>query len=574
MTVATHGGDARVAAAPRDGRRWLTASAVVAALTLAPVAGLVGLALRGSGDLWPHLIATVLPRALIESATLLAGVGAVVAVVGVGTAWIVSAYRFPGRAMFDWALLLPLAIPTYIAAFAYLDILHPIGPVQTALRSALGVQNPRDLWFPEIRSMGGCVFLLGSVLYPYVYLTARSMFLMQSATVLEVARTLGAGGLRTFFVVALPLARPAIAVGVSLALMEALNDIGAAEFLGVRTLTVSIYTTWVNRSSVEGAAQIALAMLAIVVLLVALERWARRRQTVSSGARGVRGAARRTPGALGQAACVIACALPILAGFVAPFAYLLREAWRRIAEFGLPPQILQETLNTVLFASVATVIAVTLGFVVAYAVRIGRGGPARFTLRAASVGYAMPGTVLAVGLLTPLAAFDNMLDGAAREFLGVSTGLLLSGSGAALIYAYVVRFLAIPAGGVEAGLAKIPTTLDHAARNLGERPGGVVRRIHVPLAGPALGAAALLVFVDCMKELSATLLLRPFNFETLATHVYAEASRGTYESGAVAAIAIVLTGLAPVVLVARASARRWTSSHAADDAPVEAITRP
>lgn len=541
---------------PREGGRWFVASLVIAALVLAPVAGLAGLASRGSGDLWPHLIANVLPRAAIDTLVLLLGVGLVVTVVGVGTAWLVATCRFPGRAVFDWALLLPLAIPSYIAAFAYVDLLHPIGPVQGALRGLLGISNPRDLWFPEIRSMGGCIFLLGSVLYPYVYLTARAMFLMQSATVLEVARTLGAGRTRTFFTVALPLARPAIAVGASLALMEALNDLGAAEFLGVRTMTVAIYTTWVNRSSVEGAAQIALVMLALVVALVVVERWARRRQSVAGDARAGRRSAARSLSPQAQALCVIACAAPIVAGFVAPAAYLVREAHRRIAAFGLPPEIWRETANTVAFASVATAITVSLGFVLAYATRVSRGASTRIALRASSVGYAMPGTVLAVGLLTPLAGFDNLVDGALRQAFGLSTGLLLSGTGVALVYAYVVRFLAIPAGSLEAGLAKIPVSLDHAARTLGERPAGVVRRIHAPLAAPALGAAALLVFVDCMKELSATLLLRPLNFETLATHVYAEASRGTYESGAVAALAIVLVGLLPVVLIARASGAR------------------
>ncbi|MFD1333892.1 ABC transporter permease, partial [Methylopila musalis] len=253
-------------------------------LALAPVACLAGLALRGSGDLWPHLAAYVLPQALRDTLLLLVGVGVVASAIGVGAAWIVTAYRFPGRRLFDWALLLPLAMPTYIAAFAYLDLLHPIGPVQTTLRDLFGIVRPRDLWFPDIRSLGGCVFLLGVVLYPYVYLTTRALFLMQSANMLEAARTLGAGGVRAFARVALPLARPAIAVGVSLALMEALNDIGAAEFLGVRTLTVSIYATWVNRSSVEGAAQIALAMLAIVLALVWIERWARRRHGVAAAA--------------------------------------------------------------------------------------------------------------------------------------------------------------------------------------------------------------------------------------------------------------------------------------------------
>lgn len=546
-----------VAAPPRPGRRWLLASVAVALLALAPAAGLVGLALRGSGDLWPHLAAHVLPRALLDTLLLLAGVGAVVSAVGVGTAWIVTAYRFPGRRLFDWALLLPLAMPTYIAAYAYLDLLHPIGPVQTTLRGLFGVARPQDLRLPDIRSLGGCVALLGLVLYPYVYLTTRALFLTQSANMLEAARTLGAGGFRAFASVALPLARPALAVGVALALMEALNDIGAAEFLGVRTLTVSIYSTWVNRSSVEGAAQIALALLAIVLALVWLERFARRRHGVATAANAPRRASARTPGPLGQGLCVLACALPILLGFGAPAAYLADAAWARVAEFGLPPQLGREIYASMAFAGAATLLAVALGFLVAYAARMTREAPmARVALRAASVGYAMPGAVLAVGLLTPLAAFDNAVDGLMRQAFGVSTGLLLSGAGAALVYAYVVRFLAIPIGAAEAGLARIPLTLDHAARSLGAGPAAVAGRVHLPLAAPAVGAAALLVFVDAMKELPATLLLRPLNVETLATHVYGEAARGTYESGAVAALAIVLCGLPPVALIARASLRR------------------
>ena len=256
---------------------WSLAALLIALLVLAPVAALVAIAAQGSGDLWPHLLAYVLPDAIRDTAALLVGVGCVTVVVGVGTAWLVATCRFPGRDLFEWALLLPLAVPTYIVAFVYLDVLHPLGPVQTALRALFGISDPRGLSLPDVRSIGGCILLLGFVLYPYVYLAARATFLMQSAPALEVARTLGAGRLATFLRVALPLARPAIAVGTTLALLEALNDIGASEFLGVRTFTVSIYSTWVNRSSLPGAAQIALVMLAAVIALVLLERWGRRR---------------------------------------------------------------------------------------------------------------------------------------------------------------------------------------------------------------------------------------------------------------------------------------------------------
>jgi iron(III) transport system permease protein len=532
---------------------WLVASGAVTALVLAPVAALVMIAAGGSGDLWPHLIRYVLPQALLDTVMLLVGVGALSALIGVGTAWLVTAYRFPGRGVLEWALLLPLSVPTYIMAYASVDLLHPLGPVQGAIRAVLGIASPAGFRLPEIRSMWGAIALFGLVLYPYVYLTVRAMFLMQSAGVLDAARTLGSTGTSAFFRVALPLARPAIAVGVSLVMMEALNDLGASDILGVRTLTVSIYSTWVNRSSVAGAAQIAVVLLAVVILLVALERWARRRQRyVGTAPRG----RRRGPAPLAglpALGAVVACALPVLLGFVAPAGYLADQAVRRLAGEGIPQGLSQEAWNTGLFAAIATLLTVALGFVLAYGARTLPGRSAAVLLRLSSVGYAISGTVLAVGLLTPLAGFDNMVDGWMRGLFGVSTGLLLSGSGFALIYAYVVRFLAISAGGAESGFQKIPSSLDAAARNLGETPRGVLGKVHLPLLRPALGGAALLVFVDAMKELSATLLLRPFNFETLATHVYAEASRGTYESGSVAALMIVLVGLVPVILLARTS---------------------
>jgi iron(III) transport system permease protein len=534
-------------------RGWIVLSVFVAAIVLAPVIALVAIAAQGSGDLWPHLARYVLPQAVRDTSLLLAGVGTISAVVGVGTAWLVATCRFPGRSVFDWALLLPLAVPTYIVAFAYLDVLHPLGPIQTFARAILAIDDPRGFWLPEVRSLPGAVILLGFVLYPYVYLAARALFLMQSAPVLEVARTLGASRTRTFFRVALPLARPAIVVGVTLALLEALNDIGASEFLGVRTFTVSIYATWLNRSSLPGAAQIALVMLAAVILLVLLERWARRRQRFTGGARRTHPPSPSELGGMAAAGASIACALPILIGFVIPALHLAHQAWTRVSLFGLSPHLLVEARNSIGFAAIATVIALLLGMLLAYSVRLDRSGLAATAARIASIGYAIPGTVLAVGLLTPLAAFDNVLDSTAMRLFGVSTGLLISGSGGALVLAYVIRFLAISAGGVEAGFAKIPSSFDGAARSLGETAAGTVRRIHLPLLSPALGAAAILVFVDCMKELPATLLLRPFGIETLATHIYAEASRGSYEDGAVAALLIVLVGLGPVVLLARMS---------------------
>lgn len=532
---------------------WTIMAGIVALLVLAPVITLAVIATDESAGLWSQLIADVVPPAFQATAALLIGVGILVIAIGAGSAWLVTAFDFPGRRILDWALLLPLAVPTYIVAYAYLDIMHPIGPVQTVLRSILGLSSPGDLWFPEIRSIFGAIILFSLVLYPYVYLSTRALFLMQAAGLVEVAETLGAKPRPVFFRIALPLARPAIVVGTSLALMEALNDIGASEFLGVRTLTVSIYSTWINRSDLPGAAQIALLMLVIVVALILVERWARRRQRFTTTTqRSQIMVPRRLDGIAGWSALLLG-ALPITFGFLVPASYLVGEAVKRIRFSGIAPAIYTEIGNTVLIAAIATVVTLSLGLCIAYAARLNRGTISTILVRTASLGYALPGTVLAIGLLTPLAGLDNLIDGISRNWFGISTGLILSGSGAALIYAYSTRFLAISVGGIEAGLDKIPLALDQSARTLGRSASATLRHIHLPLLRPALGAAALLVFVDCMKELPATLLLRPLNFETLATHLYAEASRGTYEDGAIAALAIVLAGLLPVILLARLS---------------------
>jgi len=539
---------------------WTLAAILVAAIVVSPVVALIAIASEGSGDLWPQLIAYVLPSAAINTAILLLGVGLLTAVIGVGTAWLVATAEFPGRRFFDWALLLPLAIPTYILAYAYLDIVHPLGPIQSGLRWLFGLSDPRALRFPEIRSMGGVIFLLGFVLYPYVYLAARASFLMQSATALEAARTLGAGRFEILFRVALPLARPAIVIGITLALLEALNDIGATEFLGVRTLTISIYSTWLNRSSLPGAAQISLFMLALVTVLFLVERWARRHQRFTGSGRRTQPPAPAELRGVSALGAIVACALPLAIGFLIPFAYLADQAIRKLAASGVSLMVWRETINTLLYAGIATFVTMFVGLVVAYALRADKSGLASPASRIASIGYAIPGTVLAVGLLWPLASFDNAVDAAFRQWFGFSTGLLISGSGAALVLAYAIRFLAMSINGIEAGYAKISENIDHAARSLGEGSFGTLRKIHLPMLRPALGAAAILIFVDCMKELPATLMLRPFGVETLATHIYAEAVRGTYEDGSVAAILIVLAGLIPVIMLARVSRPAITPS--------------
>ncbi len=536
---------------------------LIALCVVAPVLSLLWFALQGSPGHWTHLLQFVLPTALRNTVLLLLGTGILVTCLGVGSAWLITAFDFPSRRTLSWALLLPLAVPTYIVAFAYLDLLHPIGPVQTVIRELLGYDSPRQFRLPDLRSLPGAIFLLGFVLYPYVYLSTRVMFATQAASLLEAARILGATGPGAFFRVALPMARPAIAVGVSLALLETLNDIGASEFLGVQTLTVSVYTTWVTRSDLAGAAQIALAMLTIVAVLILFERYGRRRQRYASTQR----ARAIQPTKLKGWAAVIAVALgwaPIVIGFVAPGLYLLNETFKHFHTIGsVSDQLLRSGYNTVTIALIATLVTLFIGLVAAWAARTVRHGASqknlsRFCARIATSGYAIPGTVLAIGLLMPIMLIDRLAAWVWQVLGNPEPGLLLMGTSTALVCAYMIRFLAISIGGIEAGLSRIPPSLEQASRLLGESSMGTLRRVHLPLLRPALGAAALLIFVDTMKELPATLLLRPVNFETLATWLYAEAARGTYEEGAVAALAIVLAGLLPVILLARAQLK---SSH-------------
>ena len=530
------------------GPLWRTGALLVALGVLAPVATLLWLAAGSDMAHWGHLSQHVLPRAALNTAVLLAGVGTIVLLVGTGCAWLVTAHDFPGRGVLSWALLLPLAMPAYIVAFAYLDLLHPIGPVQGAIRWMLGIDSPRDFRLPDLRSMPGAIFVLGFVLYPYVYLTARAMFMTQPAHLMDAARSLGETRLGAFFRVALPLARPALMVGLSLALLEALNDIGASEFLGIQTLTVTIYTTWVVRSDLAGAAQIACTMLFIIVALVLLERHGRSGRRFASVRRMQPMRPRRLHG-LSAAGATFAATVPVLIGFIAPAAYLVWETVKRLQQGGgVSHGLLLSMGNTLGLAAGVTATAVVAALLVTWASRHtgAAANRARWQARVASLGYALPGTVLALGLLTPALSFDAFVG----QALGLQ-GLPLLGAGVVLVAACAIRFLAMPVGTLESGLARIPAALEQAARLLGETAAGTLRRVHLPLLRPALAAGALLVFVDAMKELPATLLLRPANFDTLATWLYAEAARGTYEEGAIAALIIVLAGLLPVVLLAR-----------------------
>jgi iron(III) transport system permease protein len=524
---------------------------VAALLAVAPLVSLVVIALGDSGDIWLHLVRYVVPAALTQTALLLAGVAAVTMVVGVGTAWVVTSFEFPGRATLAWLLPLPLAIPTYIVAYVYVDILDALGPVQSALRAAFGWRSPLDYWFPNVRSLVGAIFVIGVVLYPYVHLAARAMFQTQGVQFAEAARVLGAHPLRLARNITLPLARPAIAVGLALALLETLNDVGASEYLGVQTLTLSVFATWLNRGSLAGAAQIACVMLLIVATLIALERYGRRHRSFAGLTQDARLTSRIALAGPAQWIAGVACFVPVFLGFLLPAGYLVREVIVRGLLIGFDTALIRHALTTVALACVATVLVLVLGFGAVAALRYLRHAAIAACVNVAGSGYAIPGTVLALGLLSPLVLVDEGINTLTRAFGGTGVGLLLAGSTAAVVIAYVIRFLAIAIGFAQAGFARIATELDDMARMLGAGPATLARTIHLPLARPAILSAALLVFVDCMKELPATLLLRPLNVETLSTYIYQFATRGNFEEGALAALIIVAVGMFPIMRITR-----------------------
>lgn len=527
---------------------WSVAALVLSLIALAPIIAIAVIAFQPSGDTWPHLIENVLPGAVRRTVGLMLGVGLLTLLTGTGTAWLVTMYRFPGRRYFQWLLLLPMAMPTYIIAYCYLELLDYSGVVQTGMRGLFGWRNAQDYWFPDIRTLGGAIFVMSAVLYPYVYVTARASFIAQSVCVIEASRTLGRSASETFWQIALPLARPALAAGVALALMETLNDIGAVEFFGVRTLTVAVYDTWLDRGSLAGATQIACVMLLFVFALLLIERGLRAGRQFHHTTGKYRDLPEDTLSGLHGVLAVLACTVPLLVGFVLPAGVLVSDAIAHVSS-GLSSEFLQAALNSLFLALAAAALAVAFAVVLAYGRRQTRSQLVRGASLVPAISYAVPGTVLAIGLLIPLAGLDNSIDAAMRSLFGVSTGLLFSGTAFAIVLAYTIRFLAASLGAVEAGLSKISRNIDAAGRTLGATVSDMLWTVHLPLLRPALGAAAMLVFVDSMKELPATLLLRPFNFDTLATQVFTLASLYRYEEAGLSALTIVVVSLAPVLLL-------------------------
>jgi iron(III) transport system permease protein len=545
---------------------WKVGSFAIASLLSLPIWVVLSSAFVDARSIWQHLASTVLGTYISNSLGLMVGVGLGTAAIGVGTAWLVTLCGFPGRRLFESLLLLPLAAPAYILAYTYTNFLEYSGPIQTQLRSWFGWQSAQDYWFPQVRSIGGAIVMLTLVLYPYVYLLARSAFLTQSSRLLEASRNLGCSPWQSFGRVALPLARPAIVAGLSLTLMETLNDFGTVEFFSVPTFTTGIYRTWFGMGERLAASQLAILLLLFIFGLIGLERFSRQQQRYYQSAGQGRAVTRyilsgwRSGGAIG------ACTLPVVLGFLLPVGMLLQ-----LMDIGSAPTAATSTTSrgdsdypsaivtapndrfwefayhSFLLAVLTALVAILISLFLAYSQRLRPTN--RWATQLATLGYAVPGAVIAVGVLVPLGQFDNALDAWSRSTFGVSTGLLLSGTIAALVFAYLVRFLAVGFGAVESSLDRIKPSLDDAARSLGCGTVATLRKVHLPLMRSGLVTGLILVFVDVMKELPATLIVRPFNFDTLAVRVYNLASDERLAEAAAPALAIVVVGLLPVLLL-------------------------
>ena len=528
---------------------WSTGAVLIACIVLAPLVAVVWFALTPTDNIWPHLLSTTLPRYLVNTGVMMAGTGLLTAVVGTLTAWLVVMYRFPGRVWLQWALLMPLAVPAYVGAYALVDFLDYAGPVQTLLRETFGWSTSRDYWFPQIRTRGAAILVIGAALYPYVYLLARAAFREQSGAGYEVARALGAGPVARFLRVGLPLARPAIAAGCAVVMMETVNDFGTVDYFAVQTLTTGIFSVWRQGGNLGGAAQIACVILSVIVILVGLEKASRRRSRFATSARNVRPVTPTVLRGAGAWTATLVCALPVLAGFVLPVSVLTSHALT--AAQWTAPGLAEALGRTLLVCGAAAGLAVVGGVFMVYGTRLSGRALPRLLLPVTALGYAAPGAVLALGILVPLAAFDNGLADLILSLTGTDPGLLLTGSAGVLVLAYVVRFFAISEGAADAALGRVPASLPMAARSLGRSAGQTLRAVHLPLIRASIGSALLLTFVDAVKELPATLML--YNHDTLSTRVYAKASLENIAEAAPAALIICAVGLVAVILLARAN---------------------
>ena len=529
---------------------WSVVALLIAAVVVAPMIAVLWLATHPTENIWPHLLSTVLPRYVRNTLLLMAGVGVLAAAVGTGAAWLVTMYRFPGQRWLDYALLFPLANPAYIGAYALVDFLNYSGPVQGGMRLAMGWQSARDYWFPEVQSLGFAVGVLAAALYPYVYLLARAAFREQSGASYEVARALGVGPAGLFLRVGLPLARPAIAAGVALVLMETIADFGTVQHFGVQTLTTGVFSVWLKDNNAGGAAQIALVILGLVLMLLWVERQSRRNARFHGMARATRPVAQLPiTGAWAWMATGL-CLVPLAMGFVLPVAVMGWHALKK-PEAWLAPGLGEAVRNTLLVCGAASLLTVGAALFLVYGVRLAGRSSTRFLLPVTALGYAAPGAVMAVGILIPLAVVDHYLADTVLALTGRDPGLLLTGTVVALVLAYGVRFFGIAQGAVDSAFGRVSPSLPMAARSLGRTRAGVLSSVYLPLMRGSVSMALLVVFVDCVKELPATLLLRPFNFNTLSTRAYDLASLERIGEAAPSALLVIAVSLAAVVLMAR-----------------------
>lgn len=529
---------------------WMTGSWAIALLLGLPVIALLFSAFSAEGDLFRHLADTVLLDYLGNTLGLVVGVVLLSLLFGVPTAWLVAMCQVPGRRALQWALMLPMAMPSYIVAYVYTDLLDYSGPLQAGLRALFGWISPADYWFPAIRSLGGAAWVLALVLFPYVYLLTRASFLEQSVSLIHSSRLLGCTPWQSFRRLSLPLARPAIMVAVSLVAMETLADFATVHFFAINTLTTAVYDTWLGYGSLATAAKLSCLMLLVVVLLIALERRSRSRQQVFQKSMGHEQPLRYPLKGMSRWLAAFWCWGLVLAGFGLPFVILL-DYGVRYFELSWTPEFVRFAGNSLAISALTALLAMGIALLLGFFRRLDGGFKSLLPLRIAAMGYAMPGTVLAIGVLVPLTALDFAINDLA-EWLGrQGPGLLLTGTITAIVFGYLVRFVAIAIGSVESSMGKISPSLDMAARSLGQGDGGMLRRVHLPLVRRGLFAGAMLVFIESMKELPAALLLRPFNFDTLATHVYQFVSDEMLERGALGAIVIVLVGLLPLIWVNR-----------------------
>lgn len=529
---------------------WSIGAALIAFVVIMPIASVVWIALTPKDNIWPHLIATTLPRYLWNTAVLMISVGLMAGVVGTVAAWLTARYVFPFSRWLEWLLLLPLAIPAYVGAYALVDLLEYAGPVQTTLRQIMGWQTSRDYWFPEIRSIGAAILVLTAALYPYVYLLARAAFREQSSAAEDVAKSLGSGAWARFIRVGLPLARPAIAAGMAIVMMETVNDFGTVEYFAVQTLTTGIFSVWLDGNNAGGAAQIACVVLVLVVFLVGLEKASRRKIRFFNLSVRHRPAERVVLRGVGALGATLACFMPFALGFLLPAAVIGSHAMSKLDRWG-DPALLSALWNTVSVGGVSAIVTVAAGVFLVYGVRLSGSKLPRFLVPFTTIGYAAPGAVLGVGILIPLATLDHGLADLVEVVSGVDIGLVLTGSAFALVLAYSVRFFAIAQGAADAAMGRVSPSLPMAARSLGRTQGQTLRAVYYPLIRGSVASALLLVFVDCVKELPATLLLRPFNFNTLATRVHDQASLENLGEAAPAALLVIGVSLVAVGLLAR-----------------------